>query len=187
MIEEPTTRPEGSTTLIFDHRTATSGQRLRFWGAFLIGATALMTVAVPRWRSFDEPIDLIVPLVTVAVGSILILLGGRPTRLEVPLARLMPQDGLMRVYASASEVLEGQDRDIWMDEIREVLFGLTRFPLNPARPEITVEAFTVCLLLYDGSIVPVVEATGDKLVAFNLANAMGESLGVPMSQTGLGV
>ena len=187
MIDKPTIRADGDSTLLVDLRTLAIGQRLRFWGMLLIGGSVLMTIMVPSWRNFDEPLDAFIPLLTVAAGAVFILLGGRPGVTEVPLARLMPLDGLVRIYSNASPVLEGRDRDIWTDEVREILFGLVRYPRDLARPEVTVEAFTVCLNLYDGSIVPLVEAAPDKLVTFNIARAIGAALDVPVSQTGLGI
>ncbi len=187
MIEQPTISHDEGTILILDHRFDRSGQRLRFWGGVLIGGALLLTFLVPSWRRFDDPIDLVIPLSTVVIGSILIMLAGRPTARQIPLGRVMPQDGLVRVYAAASRVMGGRDRDIWIDEVESVLFGMTRYPMDEARPEVKVEAFTLCLTLYDGSVVPLIEASPDKGASYAVALAVGESLGVPVIQAGLGV
>jgi hypothetical protein len=187
LIDQPILRQEGETTLLLDKRLLCNGQRVKFWGLVILGASVLMTIIMPSWRSFDDPSEAWVPIMTLAVGAMMVLLGGRPGFREVPLCRLMPAEGIFRVYPYSSVAIGGAGRDIWLDEIKDLLFGLVRYPLDPKKPEVTVEAFTLCLRLYDGSVVPVVEATPDKLVAYQIGQVLSQSIQVPLFQTGLGI
>ncbi len=152
----------------------------------LMGGTFLMMMLVPSWRDFAEPVNMVVPLMTFAFGAILLAVGGRPTRREISLARVTPQDARLHIYPQASSMMEGQTRSVWFDEVEAIWFGMTRFELEQGS-EVKVEAYTACVKLWDGSVIPVVEASLDKKVVFDVAAIVSQSVGAPLEQVGLGV
>ena len=185
MIENPHTTVRDGSLLVLDDRTHHPRANMRFWGGVLIALALVSMVIFPEFRGTD-PVHLMVPAVTASVGTTLLLLAGRAKREQVPLAELHPERGLLQILPAASSQFADLQRQIWFGEIHDVLFGMTRFPARQGS-SIMVEAFSVCVRLYDGSILPVVEATPDKGPAFVVAQQLSEALGVPIHQTGLGL
>ncbi|MEL6182719.1 MAG: hypothetical protein AAFS10_27425 [Myxococcota bacterium] len=185
MIENPTTAVRQGTLLVYDNRTHHPRANMHFWGGVLIAVAIMSMVIFPEFRSTD-PTQLMVPAVTASVGTALLLFAGRSRQQPIPLAELRPEQGLLQILPAASSQFSDIQRQIWLSEIHDVLFGMTRFPMNQGSP-VTIEAFSVCVRLYDGSILPVVEATPRKGPAFLVAQELSEALGVPIHQTGLGL
>jgi hypothetical protein len=92
----------------------------------------------------------------------------------------------MVVSADVGPQMDGKSRTIWLDEIAAVVFAMTRYQVG-RRQEVTMEAFTLCLRLFDGSILPVVEASPRKRELFLLAEEIAAAAQAPLEQAGLGV
>jgi len=185
MIENPQTAVRDGALVVLDNRTHHPRSNMRFWGGVLIALAVVSMLVFPEFRGTD-PTHLMVPAVTASVGTTLLLLAGRAKQQRVPLAELHPERGLLQIHPAASTQFADLQRHIWFGEIHDVLFGMTRFPASEGS-SIMIEAFSVCVRLYDGSILPVVEATPDKGPAFVIARELSETLGVPIHQTGLGL
>lgn len=184
MIHKPVILPGPGSLTVADHRHDQPRERLRFWGMVLLGLAFLSVLMVPQFRSTD-PQALLVPGLTAALGAVFWVLAGRAEEKRVPLAHVSATEGLVRILPTASSQFQDVSREVWFDEVEDVLFGMTLFPVSPGS-DVRVEAFTVCLRLFDGTILPVVEASLDKAAPFHVATVLSETLGVPVHQTGLG-
>lgn len=186
MIDNPIVRLDGQRLLVIDMRRHHPGAALSFWGVVVMLGVVIAMLLIPSWRQWSEPSGLVVPLMTFAVGTVLLMIGGRPRLREVMLAEVALEDRQLTVWPAASSLLEGKARRLWLDEIDTLLYGLTRFPLE-REGGVEVEAYTVCLRLFDGAIIPVVEATVDKKVALDVASALSRALEIPVEQVGIGM
>jgi len=189
MIEQPRIShdPAQHTLSIVDDRADRRGSALRFWGGVAIAVAAVIYFVNPNVRGVGDGAELILVLATAAVGAVMIAFAGRPKRLTVKLAEARVEDARIQIFPAASSQFKGLQRDIWFEEIGAVVFGMTRFPRDEGRNAPLVEAFSVCLRLFDGSVVPLIEATTDKSQGFLVARQIAETVGVPIEQTGLGV
>ncbi len=171
---------------ITEHRKETRGNALRFWGGLAIAAAAALFIIQPRLHGVGDAWGFAFVVALAATGAVMIAAGGRPATLEIQLAEIRPDDGQIEIFPEASTEFDDLRRTIWFEEIAHVVFGMTRFPLHKGKGAPRVEAFTVCLHLFDGSVVPVVEATTDKNNGFLVARQLSESIGVPIQEAGLG-
>lgn len=170
---------------ITEQRQEARGNALRFWGALAIAAAAAIFLLRPSLHGVSDMWGFALVVATAAVGAIMIAAAGRPQTREIHLAEIRPDDSLVEIFPEASSEFDGLRRTIWFEEIAHIVFGMTRFPLHSGKNAPRVEAFTVCLHLFDGSVVPVVEATTDKNNGFLVARQLSESLGVPIQDAGL--
>ncbi len=185
MIDQPVVELHGDRAVVLDRRVHHPGAKTRFWGGLLIALAILGCILVPSVRNFDEPIDILVPLVTAVAGAVMLLVSGKPSTRDVSLAEIQLEDSVIHVTGNAAKVMPPQGRNILVDEVENIIFGMTRYPLENDK-RVRIEAFTVCLSLFDGSIVPVVEATTEKVAAYRVAKFLSESLRLGIIQTGAG-
>lgn len=184
--ENPEIRPWASGALVVDRRQDHAGQRWRFWGGVLMGLAAVIVIAVPALRRFEDTAGMVMVLAVAALGAGLIMLGGKPQERVVELARLDTDRGVVHILPEAALVYQGQGRQVHFDEVKHIVFGMTRYPLDMERPDIKVEAFTVCLELFDGAVLPVVEASSDKMHSHQIATFLSQALRAPVLPAGLG-
>ena len=157
----------------------------RFWGIVLIGVALFSLIVFPEHRSTD-PASLMLPLLTAATGTVLLVTAGKGSIEPVALAHIDSKAGTLEVFARASTLLEGENREVWIDEIHDVLFGMTLWP-SGKETRIKSRAFSVCVRLYNGNIIPIIEATTREEAAFRIARTLSEVAEVPVHQTGMGV
>ncbi len=174
-------------TQVVDHRPHHPGQRVGFWGGLLMALSAVACIMIPGVRRFEDMTGVILVLSVAAVGAVMLLLSGRPTIETIPLASLDLDHGRMKIYQEASSVIPPEGRELWFDEVRHVVFGMTRYPMDERKPDIRVEAFTVCLEMMDGAVLPVIEASPEKLASYKVATWLSEATRAPVLQAGLGV
>jgi hypothetical protein len=184
-IERPVWVGSMQEARLVDRRSHHPGQRWRFWGGLLMALSVASFLFVPSLRRFDDLGEVALALGTAAVGAGVMLFAGKPTVREVELALVEPDEGWMEIRPAASSVLP-QGRALRFEEVRHVVFGMTRHPMELERPQIKVEAFTVCLELHDGAVLPVVEACPEKLTAYQVATFLSQTLRAPLLQAGLG-
>ena len=185
MIEAPTINYQsGHSLTILDHRLHHPMGRWRFWGGLLIALAVLGMILFPEQRS-TEPAALLLPVITAATGTVLLVAAGKGEVKAVALAHLDHNVGVLEVFSSASSLLEGQDLEIWLEEIQDVLFGMTLWHRETNARDKS-RAFSVCVRLYNGSIIPIIEATAGAEVAFRIARTLSDNVGVPIHQTGMG-
>lgn len=185
LVDDPILETTESALTVSARQQSSVRRKLLFWGLFCIGGTAVAMLLVPSLRNFYEPMDIVVPGLALLVGVALLLAAARTTSTLVELARVNLQEGTVVITGDVAPIMQGQSRRIWMDEIASVIFGMTRYEVE-SRKGVTVEAFTVCLRLFDGSILPVVEASPLKQELFEVAKALSAVCHAPIEQAGLG-
>jgi hypothetical protein len=186
MNDKPSVQESSDGWVVVDHRKVHPGARMGFWGGLMMGGSSVSCLAVPVLRRFEDMGWTLLVVATFALGAMLLVAGGKPEEKIVELAHLDADHAEIHVRAEASALMPAGGRAVGFDEVRSVVFGATRFPPDLAKPEIKVEAFTVCLELYDGSVLPVVEASPQRVESFQVARFLSHATGAPMLQAGLG-
>lgn len=188
MIHRPQllTDPSRRAHLVIDQRSDSRGNALRFWGGLAIAAALAIFVLRPQLHDVSDPWGLAMVVGVAAVGAVMIAAAGRPKTSRVNLAEVRLDEGVVEIFPEASTEFTDLRRTVWFEEVAYVVFGLTRFPLHSGKGAPRVEAFTVCLHLFDKSVIPVIEATTDKSNGFLIARQLSEALGVPIEQAGIG-
>ena len=156
-----------------------------FWGLTCLGVTAACLALVPSLRNFYE-LSHVIPVATaILVGVVLLASAGRPKPELITLARFDLDQGMVLIHGHVAPQMDGEPRTVWLDEISSIVFGMTRHPVGN-RPGVTMEAFTLCLHLFDGSVVPIVEASPKKLELYQIGKTLSELTHAPLQQAGLG-
>lgn len=84
--------------------------------------------------------------------------------------------------------IRGDDTyDIALDDVVEIVFGLTRYPISGDRRSVKVQAASVLVRLVDERLVTVVNACTDKDATYGVARFLGSLTGLSVKQVGEGV
>jgi hypothetical protein len=185
LVDDPIFESNDTELSVYARQKSGVRRKLVFWGLMCIVGTAVAMLLVPSLRNFYEPMDVVVPAIAVLTGVGLLVAAGRPNPSLVLLAHVDREEGTIRVTGDTAPVMQGQERVVWHDEIASIVFGLTRYEFEHKKG-VTVEAFTVCLRLFDGSVLPIVEASPLKQELFEVAKALSAVCHAPIEQAGLG-
>ncbi len=185
LVDEPIFESDDTQLTVYARVQSGVRRQLLFWGLMCIVGTAVAMILVPGLRNFYQPMDVVVPAIAVLTGVGLIIAAGRPNPQLVVLAQVDREEGTIRVTGDAAPIMEGKSRTVWLDEVASIVFGLTRYEFEDKKG-VSVEAFTVCLRLFDGSVLPVVEASPLKQELFEVAKALSAVSQAPIEQAGLG-
>lgn len=151
-----------------------------FWGGVLVAAVSLALIF--NSRAIYTPWDMIWSMLAIVVGVFLYRFGKRSSLREEVLCEI---DLLRGEFAWRS----GDDGRlaIGFDDITEIVYGMTKYPVSERRSDVYVHAFT--LLVRDGEerLIPVVEATPDKEKAHAIAETLSRELRMSISYVGEGI
>lgn len=77
--------------------------------------------------------------------------------------------------------------ELSLDDITEIVFGLTRYPISGDKKSVKVQAASVLVRLEDNRLVTVVNACTDKDATYGVARFLGSLTGFSVKQVGEGV
>ena len=158
---------------------------LRFLGWVLIlVAVGTILYDVRGWQFSESAIKVLTPVVSALVGVIL---------LSVTRGKLLMERKLLRVQPATSEdppIIERYDETGGLEKVvseglTHVVFGLVDIPW-PGREGVDVEGFALSLAREDGTPVPVIEGTMDRVGAFEAAQVLSRDLRLPIIELGKG-
>lgn len=155
-----------------------------FWGAVLLlgtfaglvafrGSTGLYTMSEHFWV-----------LLAFMLGAGMYKLGAK-TSLKTHRLLTIEVDRSMLVW-------EGKTKDapsivLPFEEVTELVFGMTSYPLAHNRRNIEIHAFTLLVRDSQDRLIPIIEASPNKEEAHMVAGALGQLLKQPLTYVGLGI
>jgi hypothetical protein len=184
MVEQPSMSYESDGShVVWDLRSARSQSPVRFMGwLLLIVGSLLLLYDVRRW-SFREPLEMLLPLFTLALGALLVSVNRHAPPKRLPLLRFWAGEGAL--VARVEQFADGDYREISLHDLTHVVFGMIDYPW-PGREGVEVEAFALYLARDDGTPVPVIDGTMDKMASYHIARALSDVLGLPLIEMGKG-
>jgi len=200
MVEYPSIeRDSDGAWMVWTTSRVRCGRDWRFMGWLLLGVgAAFVLYDIQRWQFNAGPAHFLLLVLDIVIGTMLVRGGGGFKWTKLPLLRLSSSlDGThLQSYALESMSLKScedepriktsyEPRDIEPSGITHVVFGLVDLPW-PGRSGVNVEAFALYLALQDGTPVPVIDGTLEKLDAYKIATTLAELLGVPLIELGKG-
>ena len=182
MIERPDIKPlpEGDI-LIFDTARVRPKHDWRFMGWLTIGAMTMVILNdVQRWRLGISLLDVMLPVLGLIVGVVLIRVMGEEKFIQRPLLHISDD----RAYVTRCTPSGEQQHSV--ASLTHVVFGMIDYPW-PDREGVNVEAYALYLAQADGTPIPVIDASTDKLRTFQLAQTLAGLLDRKMIQMGKGI
>jgi hypothetical protein len=117
---------------------------------------------------------------TLVVGLLMMRFGPRSTLDEREIATVDLVERTLTIDADSSRP------ELLLDDVSEIVFGLTRYPLSGDKKSVRVQAASVLVRVGD-RLVTVVNACTDKDSAYGVARFLGSVTGLPVKQVGAGV
>lgn len=151
-----------------------------FWGGLVVAAAALFLIL--NSDSIYSLWDMLWALGAMGLGYLLYRYGKRSSLREIVLCEIDLLRGLFSWPAR-----EGQRCTVSFEEVTELVFGMTEYPVSERKSDVYVHAFTVLVREGEERLVPVVEATPDKERAHGVAEALSRELRMPISYVGKGI
>lgn len=192
MVDHPrlTREPEGAL-VVWDVTTVRPRRDWRFLGWLLLGATiASVLYDIRGWRFVTSLTEYLVPLIGALLAVVLIGVGGKYQVVERPLLKVMAlhsgaEDGASPDDARIEAFAAHGVQTALASELTHVVYGLVDVPW-PGRAGVNVEAYAVYLAKHDGTPIPVIDGTMDKLASWQIARELSSALSVPLIELGKG-
>lgn len=183
MIYDPLIRPSGAGRYqIRGQREDDSIVAWGFWGGVLVVVVAVSLILSAQ--SVYNLWDILWAVAALAFGMLLYRYGKRSSLREEVLCEIDMQRQTI-AWPSGSDA--GPELVVGLDEINELVFGMTDFPLTQKRQDVQVDAFTLLVRDDKDRLIPIVEATPHKEEAHTIAKILGNELGLAISYVGKGI
>jgi hypothetical protein len=183
LIYKPLIRPSGASRYeIRGQREDKSIIAWGFWGGLLV--LVVLGLLIASAQTVYNVWDIIWFLAALAVGSLLYRYGRRSSLREEVLCEV---DLERRTLAWPGAEQGDGEIVLYFDEINEVVFGMTDYPVSKSRQDVQVHAFTLLVRDAEDRLVPVVEASPDKEEAHTIAKILGNELNLRISYVGKGI
>ncbi|RAL25279.1 hypothetical protein DL240_03440 [Lujinxingia litoralis] len=153
-----------------------------FWGAVMLGALLVMLIVFRGNSGIQSMWDMLWFMLAIAMGSVMLKLGKKTSLEEHLLCELDQLRGIV------TWPVEGRAQmAVPFEEVSELVFGMTHYPISSDGEGTKVHAFS--LLLRDGSgrLVPIVEASPNKGETHDVGKLFSRVLEVPLTYVGLGI
>ncbi len=183
LVFDPVVRPSGPNRFQIRGRRSQSGViAWGFWGGLLavIVAVGLIVSAASIYTLWD----IMGAVLVLVVGVVLYRFGPRSSMRDDVLCEV----NLDRATLAWPGALgSGAELVLPFDDVTELVFGMTDFPVSPKRRDVSVHAFT--LLVRDDAqrLIPIIEATPNKGEAHNIAKILADEIGQPIRYVGKGI
>ncbi|MFP4601005.1 MAG: hypothetical protein ACOC9J_00695 [Persicimonas sp.] len=182
LIYKPLIRPSGTSRYeIRGQREDQSVIAWGFWGGLLVVAVVLLLLASAQ--SFYGMTDIIWAVGALALGLLMYRYGKRSSLREEVLCEI---DTRRQTIAWPTGTSDGAELALGFDELTEIVFGMTDYPVSESHKDVRVHAFTLLVRDADDRLIPVVEATPNKGEAHTIARIMSNEIGLGISYVGKG-
>ena len=154
-----------------------------FWGGLLFAGIALAVLAgANNIYSFW---DILWAVVGLTVAALMYRYGRKSTMEETLLCEL---DGRRRTLHWPEGATSGVDETLLsFDDVTEVVFGMTKLPVDERNAGVRVDAFALLVRTADDELIPVVEGSPYKGQVNELAKFVSEMTGAHLSYVGRGI
>lgn len=153
-----------------------------FWGAVMLASLLGAMIVFRGTSGLQSMWDLLWVMLAVVVGSVMLKLG-KKTSLE---ERLLCELDLMRGIVGWP-IEGGGQMAVTFDEVEELVFGMTSYPISSDGEGTKVHAFSLLLRDAQGRLVPIVEASPHKGETHQIGQVFARVLDVPLTYVGLGI
>lgn len=183
LVFNPVAQPSGP------HRFQIRGRRSQkgviawgFWGGLLalVVAIGLIVSASDIYTLWD----IMGAVVVLAIGLMVYRYGRRSSMREEVLCEVDVERATL-AWPAAEE--GGAELVLPFDEVTEVVFGMTDFPVSPERRDVHVHAFSLLVCDEAQRLIPVIEATPNKGEAHHIAKILADQIGQPIRYVGKGI
>ncbi len=151
-----------------------------FYGGILTAVTGLIGLTYEGLIGFYNVWPTFLFALALVVGLLLVRFGRRSTMEERVVATVDLVDRRLELLGEAASQVD-------LDEVQEIVFGLSRYPLSGDRGAVKVQAASVLVRIGDDRLVTVVNACTDKDATYGVARFLSGVTGLAVKQVGVGV
>ncbi|WP_168210997.1 hypothetical protein [Persicimonas caeni] len=152
-----------------------------FWGGLLVFVVTVLLILSAQ--SVYNVWDILWALVALSFGVFLYRYGRKSSLREEVLCEV----DIERQQLAWPTAPGAGELALPFEEITEVVFGMTDYPLSESRSDVHVHAFTLLVRDADDRLIPIVEATPNKEEAHTIAKILGNELQMHISYVGKGI
>lgn len=155
-----------------------------FWGGMFAVAVGAVVFAYEGVTGLWAIWDMVGALAAIAFGLLLMKFGTRTSLTDEPCAELDLQSGRLRLLSSSEGIALP---DVHLDELTEIVFGMTRYPVSRERGAVNVDAYSLLVRHASDTLIPVVEVSPDKDSLYGVARFLSRVTGLNVTQVGRGI
>lgn len=155
-----------------------------FWGGVLAVTVGLAVLAYEGVTGLWAIWDLVGSIAVIVVGLLLLRFGARTSLTDEPCAEVDLAERRIRLLSSTESL---PLPDLAIDDVVEVVFGMTRYPVSVGKDSPKVDAYSLLVRHHSDTLVPIVEVSPDKDELFGVARFIARVTGQPLTQVGIGV
>jgi hypothetical protein len=155
-----------------------------FWGGLVAVAAGAVVLAYQGLTGLWAFWNLVWALIPMAFGLILMRFGSRSSLRAEPCAEIDLRTGTLRLLSSTENIALPEVR---LDDLTEIVFGMTRYPVSHDRGAVDVDAYSLLVRHASDTLIPVVEVSPDKDSLFAIARFLSRVTGLQIMQVGRGV
>ncbi len=153
-----------------------------FWGATLIAVVLGMVVVFRGATGLYSLWDTFWVVLALLVGTVMFKLGRRSSLSKELLCELDLNQQLMLWPREGETQLA-----VPFEELTELVFGMTYYPVSQKRKDVMVHAFTLLARDSQNRLIPIVEASPDKEKTHEIGVFLGRNMRLPLKYVGLGI
>ena len=153
-----------------------------FWGGLLVLAVSLMIIV--SVKGLYSMWDVFWAIFALTFGVLLWRYGRRTTLEEKTILHV---DTARELVDWPTSVAGEGAISLDFDQITEVVFGMTSYPVSDRRRDVKVHAFTLLLRDRRERLLPVIEATPNKEEAHEVGKLLAGELGMEITYVGKGI
>jgi hypothetical protein len=155
-----------------------------FWGGVLMVVVIAALIVFRGSTGLYSMWDLFWTFLAIVIGAGMFKLGARSSLRPHRLVTIEVDRGMLVWENRHNE--DAPSIVLPFEEITEIVFGMTNYPLSPTRKDINIHAFT--LLVRDGNerLIPIIEASPNKEETHRVAAALAQLLKQQVTYVGIG-
>lgn len=151
-----------------------------FYGGVLTAVAGLVGLTYQGYLGLWNVGPTLLWSVVALFGILIARFGRRSTMEEREVASIDLVDRILTIKGDETHVVD-------LDQITEIVFGLTRYPISGDKNSVRVQAASVLVRVEDDRLATVVNACTDKDATYGVARFLSSLTGFPVKQVGEGV
>jgi hypothetical protein len=184
LVYEPTLYQTGADQYVVEAKREKRGLiPWGFWGGLLFVGVAITVLAGAQ--NIYSLWDILLALVGLTAGALMYRYGRRSTVTEITLCEIDRRRGTLHWPDGAQSGLG--DTLLPMDKVTEVVFGMTRLPVDEKGGSARVDAFALLVRTSDDELLPVVEGSPYKGHVHEIAKFIADATDTDLTYVGRGI